>query len=355
MSEGRKAVVVGALGVIGRYIVERLEAEGGWEIVGLSRRPAPDRPGVRHVSVDLLNEDDVAAKMGACEGATHVFYAAFQGVEGHASGYAANVAPNLGMLVNAVSAIEPLSPKLQRVVLVTGTKTYGVHLGPYKTPAREDDPRHMPPNYYFDQVDWLTGRQRGKAWDWVELRPQTLCGFAPGTPMSVVPVIGVYAAFCRELGLPFRFPGKAGAYTTIYQATDSAHFADACLWAATEPRCSNQAYNITNGDYFRWCHLWPKFADFFGLDHAPPQTISLTQMMADKGPLWDRIVEKHGLQPYRLEEIAAWPFADYVFGSDWDVMSNVTKSRQHGFHAVVDSEEMFLRLFAKFRDEKIVP
>jgi hypothetical protein len=33
----------------------------------------------------------------------------------------------------------------------------------------------------------------------------------------------------------------------------------------------------------------------------------------------------------------------------------VTKSRQHGFHAVVDSEEMFERLLARFRAERVVP
>jgi hypothetical protein len=35
---------VGALGVIGRCIVERLFAGEGWEIVGLSRRAAPEVP-----------------------------------------------------------------------------------------------------------------------------------------------------------------------------------------------------------------------------------------------------------------------------------------------------------------------
>lgn len=173
--------------------------------------------------------------------------------------------------------------------------------------------------------------------------------------MSIVPVIGVYAAFCRELGLPLRFPGRPGAYSAIYQVTDSAHFAKACHWAALEPRCSNQAYNITNGDYFRWCNLWPKFAEFFGLAYAPPQTISLSAMMADKEALWDKIVETHGLEHHRFADIAAWEFGDYVFGADWDVMSNVTKSRQHGFQDVVDSEEMFLRLFQRFRDERIIP
>ena len=54
-------------------------------------------------------------------------------------------------------------------------------------------------------------------------------------------------------------------------------------------------------------------------------------------------------------QLVAWPFADYVFGSDWDVMSDVTKSRLHGFHEVVDSEAMFERLLTRFRKERIVP
>ena len=36
-------------------------------------------------------------------------------------------------------------------------------------------------------------------------------------------------------------------------------------------------------------------------------------------------------------------------------MSDVTKSRQHGFHEVVDSEVMFERLLTLFRKERIVP
>jgi hypothetical protein len=36
-------------------------------------------------------------------------------------------------------------------------------------------------------------------------------------------------------------------------------------------------------------------------------------------------------------------------------MSDVTKSRRFGFHAVVDSEEMLVRLLGRFRQERIVP
>ena len=356
MAQGSKrAVVVGALGVIGRYIVEHLQQLDDWSVVGLSRRPAPDGPRYRHVAVDLLDQHQAETQLAQIKDVTHVFYAAFQAASGAASGYASNIAPNRDMLVNAVTAIDRGSSALRRVVLVTGTKYYGSHLGPFKTPARESDPRHMPPDYYFDQIDWLAAYQRGKAWDWTELRPQTLCGFAPGTAMSILPALAVYAAISKELGLPLRFPGKPGAYGAIYQVTESTHLAKAAHWAASEPRCGLEAFNITNGDYFRWRNIWARFAELFEMPAGDPQTISLTQHMADKGALWRSMTDKYGLRPISYEQLVAWPFADYVFGCDWDVMSDVTKSRQFGFHDVVDSEAMFMRLLRRFRDERIVP
>jgi nucleoside-diphosphate-sugar epimerase len=181
MAEHKQAVVVGALGVIGRYIVAQLLAQGDWSVVGLSRRTADAAPRYRHIAVDLLDGQCVAEKLAGLKDVTHVFYAAFQPAAGAAADYASNIAPNRDMLVNAVTAIDEASRALHRVVLVTGTKYYGSHLGPFRTPARESDPRHAGANYYFDQIDWLAAFQRGKSWDWVELRPQTLCGFAPGT------------------------------------------------------------------------------------------------------------------------------------------------------------------------------
>jgi hypothetical protein len=88
---------------------------------------------------------------------------------------------------------------------------------------------------------------------------------------------------------------------------------------------------------------------------AGPQTISLTQSMADKGPLWEEITAKYKLKRVPYTDLVAWPFADYVFGADWDVMSDVTKSRLYGFHDVVDTEAMFVRLLRRFREERIAP
>lgn len=355
MNNKNKAVVVGSLGVIGRYIVDELITSGDWQVIGLSRRDAPSTDKYQHLPVDLLDQADVTSKLKGLTDITHIFFAGFQAASGVASGYANNIAPNRDLLVNAVTAINESSEVLRRVVLVTGTKYYGTHLGPLNTPFRETAPRHMPPNYYFDQIDWLTAFQKGKSWDWVELRPQTLCGFAPGTAMSILPAIAIYAAMAKEQKLPLHFPGKSGAWDSLYQVTDSAHMARAARWSAETLECGNEAFNITNGDYFRWRNLWPLIAEVFEMPMGNVQTISLTQQMADKVDLWKTMQKQYSLQNYSYDEVVAWPFADYVFATDWDVMSNITKCRQFGFHEVVDTEAMFVTLLKKFRTEKIVP
>src|SRR6187401_1639495 len=97
---GSKAVVVGSLGVIGRYIVEKLLHDSDWQVVGLSRRSQPNTARYNHIALDLLDSDDTPRKLGELSDVTHVFYAAFAPSPGNASSFAANVAPNRDMLVN---------------------------------------------------------------------------------------------------------------------------------------------------------------------------------------------------------------------------------------------------------------
>jgi nucleoside-diphosphate-sugar epimerase len=173
--------------------------------------------------------------------------------------------------------------------------------------------------------------------------------------MNLTTVIAVYAVICKALGLPLSHPGKPLNYRILYQATDSALVARAMAWMATTPQCANQAFNITNGDLFRWDSLWPKVAQFFDMKVGPQKNINLQQFMADKGPVWDRIVKQYGLKPYKFEEIAAWKFGDFVFSAEWDVISDMVKARREGWCEAIDSEEMFLRLFGEFRRERIIP
>ncbi|UUZ92685.1 hypothetical protein LJK87_46560 [Paenibacillus sp. P25] len=160
-----------------------------------------------------------------------------------------------------------------------GYKVYGGHLGPFKTPARETDAYFMPPEFMFDQQTYLENRQKGKAWTWSGIRPSVVGGFALGNPLNLVTVIAVYASISKELGIPLRFPGKPGAYDKSLEMTDAGLLARATVWAATDERCANQAFNINNGDLFRWSEMWPKIARYFELETAPPRRCR-------SAPLW---------------------------------------------------------------------
>ena len=323
----KQALVVGGLGVTGRGIVAALAQSPDWEIVALSRR-SPEEPGAaRHISVDLADRADAEAKLSGLTNVTHIFFAAYQ----ERPTPAEEVAPNLAMLRNTVEIIERVAPGLEHVNLMQGTKAYGTHLGPYKTPARETDPRHMPPNFYYDQQDFLKERCKGKSWSWSALRPRTICGIAVNTPMNLVSVIAVYAAISKELGLPLRFPGTPGGYGALQQIVDAELLGRAAVWAATEPRCAGEIFNVTNGGLFRWQHMWQRFAEYFGMEQAPLQTLRLVDAMADKGPVWDEIVRKHGLKPYKFQEIASWKFGDMQLHQHWDSISETTKIRRFGF------------------------
>ena len=345
------ALVVGAHGVIGRNLTDHLLRLGTWEVIGLSRRGGPSAGRLRHIAVDLLDAADVRAKLGQLDRVTHIFYAAYQ----DRPSWAELVQPNLAMLVNAVTAVEAVATGLRHVSLMQGYKVYGAHLGPFKTPAREDDPGHMPPEFNVDQQAWLEARQAGKSWTWSALRPSVVCGYALGNPMNLAMVIAVYAAISKELGAPLRFPGRPGAYHSLLEMTDADLLARATVWAATDPACANQAFNINNGDLFRWSELWPAIAGWFGLEAATPLPMTLDEVMSDKEPLWNAMVERHGLVATAYRDVSSWRFGDFVFGWDYDVIADGSKARRFGFHDFVDTKAMFLGIFEDLRARRVIP
>jgi nucleoside-diphosphate-sugar epimerase len=350
-STKKVALVVGGQGVIGRNLMEHLAALGDWEVIGVSRRGGEPAGAVRHVAADLLDPADAKAKLSGLADVTHIFYAAYQ----DRPSWAELVPPNLAMLVNAVDAVEPVAPGLRHVSLMQGYKVYGAHLGPFKTPARESDAPHMPPEFNVDQQDFLEARQRGKAWTWSAIRPSVVVGFALGNPMNLAMVIAVYAAISKELGLPLRFPGKPGAYDALLEMTDAGLLARATVWAATDERAANQAFNINNGDLYRWSEMWPKIARHFDLEVAPALPMSLEVVMADKEPVWEAMVGKHGLAPHAYSQVSSWRFGDAVFSWDYDVIADGSKARRLGFHDYVQNEKMFTAVFDDLRRRRVIP
>lgn len=347
----RTVVVAGALGVAGRAVLHELEHRDDTEILALSRRNADFDTRARFVSLDLTDRAACDAAAPELQAATHLVFAAFV----PAPSLAEEVGPNLAMLVNLVSTLDRVAPGLAHVSLVQGSKWYGNHLGPFRTPAREDDPRHMPPNFYYDQQDWLEAFQAGRRWTWSAWRPHGLCGISVGSAMNQLNALALYGTVSKELGLPLRFPGHPGAFRAVYQFTDATLLARAMLWGADRRDCANQAFNINNGDFDRWENIWPSIAADFDMEPGPVQSINLARMMADKETLWSTIRQRHGLRPYSLAQLVNWTFVDWAYSSDFDQMSSLAKVRRAGWHEVLEPAAMFRGLFARMRRERIIP
>ncbi len=346
------ALIAGALGVVGRSLVEHLEDDPDWSVIGLSRRSPDFDTSAEFISVDLLDAADCKAKLGDLSGVTHIFFTPFTA----RATIAEEIAPNMAMLTNLLDTLEPIASGLEHVQLMLGAKWYGIQFGsPYKTPAKESDPRHMPPNFYYDQTDWLVERQKGKNWTWSGLLPHGVWGFSVGSEMNLLNSIAVYATISKHLAVPLRFPGNPALYDCVYQIADVALMARAMAWTATTPAAVNEIYNITNGDFTRWRQLWPRIAEFFHMEVGPVQQLHLQTAMADKEPVWAEICEQYQLRRYTIDDLATWRFLDYAFANGFDQMSSLTKIRQAGWHEVLDTEHTIIRQLQRLRDDRIIP
>lgn len=344
------AVIAGASGLIGRRIAEHLLAIGGWNVIGLARRP-PATGNLRWIAVDLTDANDCKHKLGGLRDATHIFYAARYD---HPEGVPEPVDINTAMLVNLLDALKPVAA-LTHVHAVHGSKYYGHQLGPVPVPMHEDLPRARNQNFYFNQEDFLIERSRSSSWSYTTSRPHAFCDPAIDHPRSIGLVIAIFALIQRELGRDLDFPGTDAGFHVRTQFTDLALLARAVVWMATEPRCANQGFNVVNGDTPRWSELWPDFAACFGMKPGTPLNIKLADYIRDKTPVWEAIIKKHKLRPTRLDEIALWPYGDYQLRPEWEVVSSMDKARALGFTETLDSGAMFRQQFYHYHVQKIIP
>ncbi|WP_010187828.1 SDR family oxidoreductase [Sphingomonas sp. PAMC 26605] len=352
----RRLLVIGGHGVAGGAIVNAAVRDGGWKVMTAGRRASPEHGltgalSPEHVSVDLLSATNAKTAFANVPAITDLVFAAY--VE--RPSMALNVAPNVEMLINTLEALYEAGTPPGRVVLIGGGKSYGPHLGPYKTPAKESDHRILGPIFYDDQEDALREWSARNGASWSILRPDGILGVGLGSPMNLATGLAVYAAICREEGVPLRFPGTVGAWSALHQVTDAGILGDAALWALGAETARNEIFNVTNGDHYRWKHLWGDIASYFDIAPAEPQPMSLVTQMEDKGPVWERIVAKHGLRQTPWKEIAAWPFLDGVLGIDYDLVQSTIKIRQAGFADCIDTHASFIRQFDTLRTLKLVP
>jgi nucleoside-diphosphate-sugar epimerase len=351
------ALVVGSSGITGSNLAEELISQE-WTTYGLARNPGIGIKDLQPVAADLLRPESLSAAL-ADIAPTHVFFTSWMRMETEAE----NIRVNAAMVRNLLDALSP-KKSVQHVALVTGLKHY---LGPFEayarqgflpeTPLREEHPRLDMENFYYAQEDEVYAAAARDGFTWSIHRPHTVIGKAVGNLMNLGTTLAVYATICKETGRPFRWPGSEAQWKGLSDVTDARVLAKHLVWAARTPAAQNEAFNVVNGDVFRWKWLWKRLAGWFGLEPTGfDGTIHpLEAEMAQDGPLWREIAERYGLAVPDLGRLASPWHTDLDLGRPIEVMTDMSKSRKLGFSVYQRTDESFFDLFAQLRAERLIP
>jgi nucleoside-diphosphate-sugar epimerase len=351
------ALVVGATGIAGSNLASKL-IEKGWTVFGLSRNPKNDIAGLSPIAADLLNVESLTLALNSVS-PTHVFFTTWMRNDTEDE----NIRVNSAMIRNLLDVLSN-KKSVKHVSLVTGLKHY---LGPFdayattgtlpETPLREEQSRLDIKNFYYAQEDEVYEAAARDGFTWNIHRPHTLIGKTIGNAMNMGTTLAVYASMCKEEGRPFVWPGSEAQWNGLSDVTDAKVLADQIIWAAVNPEAHNLAFNITNGDVFRWKWLWPKIAEWFQIDfEGYSGTIKpLEKTVIEKEVVWKEIAKKHQLIEEDLNQLASAWHTDLDLGRPLEVITDMSRSRKLGFSGYKDTKDSFFELFAQLRSDKIIP
>lgn len=351
------ALVVGSSGIAGSVLAEKLIA-GEWETYGLARRPTTENKELKPLAADLLDLDSLKKALADVR-PTHVYITTWMRNETEAE----NIRVNGLMVRNLLNALSE-GKSVEHVALVTGLKHY---LGPFEaytkegflpeTPLREEHPRLELENFYYAQEDEVYAAAERDGFTWSIHRPHTVIGMAVGNAMNMGTTLAVYANICKQTGRRFVWPGSSAQWNGLSDMTDAGVLAEHLIWASTTDVARNEAFNIVNGDVFRWSRLWKRLAEYFDVEAVgfEGQIHSLEQAMANDGEIWKQIAEKYNLKENSLSRLATAWHTDLDLGRPIEVMTDMSKSRKMGFTVFQDTEEAFYNLFEKLKRENLIP
>ena len=348
-------LIVGASGIVGSAAATVM-GEAGWTVLGLARKP-PAQDGVVPVAADLQDPDGLKAALAAHR-PTRVVLSTWMRRPTEAE----MIRVNGAMVRNLLDALRPAG-SVRHVALVTGLKHY---LGPFEaygkghlppTPFREDLPRLDVENFYYAQEDAVFDAAARDGFTWSVHRPHTIVGYALGNAMNMGVTLAVTASLCRETGRPFRFPGSAAQWNGLTDVTDARLLARHLTWAASTEAARNEAFNVVDGDVFRWQWMWRRIAGWFGVEPAPfDGTVNpLEHQLAGAAPLWAEIAQRHNLIEPDLNRLVSPWHTDADLGRPIEVVTDMSKSRRLGFLDYQPSDDAFFDLFARLRAERVIP
>jgi nucleoside-diphosphate-sugar epimerase len=351
-----RALVIGSTGLVGSSVVDDLLSNPRFEVYGVSRSSPDSQTMLKAIPVDLTDSKATESALRGVE--PHiVFLCAWSMGQSETE----NIRINGAIVKNVLGALTSRA-SVKHIALVTGTKHY---LGPFElyakglpeTPFREEQARLPVPNFYYEQEDRLIASAREFGFSYSVHRPYTIIGYSVGKAMNLGATIAVYASICRETGLKFEFPGSVVSWSGLSEYSDARLVAKQMLWAATSDSAHNLAFNVVNGDLFRWSWLWPRLAEYFEIESAPYSGApsSLAVRLADGEAIWKSMIDRHRLKDVSFSKLASPWHTDLDLSRTFEILSDMTRSRDLGFTAFQNSERSFIDLFDRMRRDRLIP
>ena len=398
--KGLKALVVGATGISGFNTIRALlDTPDRWsKVYAVSRSPLSEkslsllsqqqRSRIQHVSVDMTSsaEDIAQALRKAGVVADYIFYYAYMSPTSGKSAMDPKTADelvesNVPPFKSFLGSLPIAGIKPNRILLQTGGKSYGVHIGRVRTPLVESDPqpRHLSPNFYYPQEDALRAFcDQHPETKWNMVHPFSIIGAIEHASMNTFMGFGIYAAIQAQRGEPLKF----GADFTSWQF-EAAHSTARLTgylseWAVLEERCANQSFNAQDGGPVSFDRFFHELARWYGvkevqgpefdesrlqttslaggkdspLGYGPPTQVRYSFMLADwaRDPVnrsaWEEIMAKSNGKvtenPWDGDgkDFLMADFAYLPFGT-----ASMNKTKRYGFSGFVDTLESVFEMF----------
>ena len=140
--------------------------------------------------------------------------------------------------------------------------------------------------------------------------------------------------------------------------TDARLLARQLEWAATTPAARNQAFNVVNGDVFRWSWMWGRIAGLVRPASRHPFP-ARARRWSSRWPMPRRsgrgIAQRHGLTEPDLNRLASAWHTDADLGRPIEVVTDMSKSRKLGFLDYQATDDCFFELLNTLRQARIIP
>jgi nucleoside-diphosphate-sugar epimerase len=235
--QGPQAIVCGSTGISGfNTIHSLLDTPDRWPaIYALSRNPLSkdqlalltdeQQSRIQHVSIDLGSSGQNVGKSFKDAG-VEADYGLYNACLPPKTGESAMdpstadylVEANVPPLKNFLDSLQWAGIKPKRILLQTGGKDYGVHMGHVRTPLIGSDPgpKHPGPKFYYNQDLLMRFCNVHPETDWNIVMPAAVIDTRNHASMTTALPWGVYAAVQAHKKEPLRFSGDMVAWQLEY-------------------------------------------------------------------------------------------------------------------------------------------